>query len=103
MSRLDAMVRMLEASKKIRETDLREAFCNPDALASLIASDSANLIAGIGGYVAPLDRNEREQWIKNMMLNDPAFVSQVRATANLIREYAVMGVQHAKTVSESGK
>ncbi len=87
MRNLDLLITQVRASEAKREAELREAFRDPYALRLLILTDCANLIAGIGGYAAPMEREARQSWIEKQMLNDPIFVAKVHSAANLVSEY----------------
>jgi len=83
----DSLLLRVQAARDKREVELREAFRDRDGLHSLIRKDCERLIAGIGGYAAPIEREARERWIKRRMLDDPVFVARVQAVENMLLEY----------------
>lgn len=85
--KLEWIMKAVRVTREKRETELREAARSPEALMALINRDSAGLAAAIGGYACPSEYPERDEWIREKMRNDPAFVWKARAVANLIHEY----------------
>lgn len=90
---LEALQAEAAAARRKRDAELRESFRNQDALKALIYRDCAELVAGTGGYAAPIEWKARREWIKDRMRNDPIFVAKAHAAANLLHEYvdAAMG------------
>jgi len=84
---VDILLAELRAINEARRRELHEALRTERALRLQVFNDCANLIAGIGGYVAPSDPLERKAWIAKQAMNDPVFVAKVHAAASLVREY----------------
>jgi len=93
---MDDILAAISAAKYRREMTLAEAFRDPDQLRRVVLDDCGNLIAGIGGYAAPVEFSDRQAWIINKMLTDAAFVAKCRAAASLIHEY----IDHAACNSQ---
>jgi hypothetical protein len=87
MNNLDAMLIAVAASKDKRESELNEAFRNPDVLKDFIAWDCARLVAAIGGYASPTEPEALDLWIRQKMLCDAIFVRRVHMASNLVCEY----------------
>lgn len=85
--KLEALVAAEKARKERRAEELRAAFRDMNALTEQIVKDCAHLIAGVGGYIVPLERGVWEAWVEERMHTDAMFAAKVHVATALLLEY----------------